>query len=196
MSFGAARLATEKAVFRPALLLSILPGITEMQMGTLTYKEQLLHPNWQRKRLEILSRDEYECVCCGDKESTLHVHHRIYIKGRKVWEYENEQLETLCHKCHSHGHELRELLDRMLASVNVDIGSVVGLVGGYLDGLVAIDASLADEAIRYGSSYDAGIMASMAEGASWDALKIAAPIVGGHHLSPAQEAAICRWRGE
>lgn len=32
MSFGAARLATEKAVFRPALLPSILPGITEMQM--------------------------------------------------------------------------------------------------------------------------------------------------------------------
>lgn len=32
MRFGAARLATEKADFRPALLLSTLPGITEMQM--------------------------------------------------------------------------------------------------------------------------------------------------------------------
>ena len=52
MNLGAARVAPEKAVFRPALPMSFVPGITEIQMATMTYKEQLQHPNWQRKRLE------------------------------------------------------------------------------------------------------------------------------------------------
>ena len=58
------------------------------------------HPNWQRKRLEILSRDDFTCVACGDKESTLHVHHIAYDSG-EVWDVPNEYLQTLCEKCHA-----------------------------------------------------------------------------------------------
>lgn len=57
------------------------------------------HPNWQRKRLEILSRDDFTCVACGDKESTLHVHHMLYPAG-EVWEIDDKFLQTLCEDCH------------------------------------------------------------------------------------------------
>jgi hypothetical protein len=57
-------------------------------------------PRWQKKRLEILERDEWCCQICFDPENTLHVHHRYYIKDKKPWEYENDTLVTLCEECH------------------------------------------------------------------------------------------------
>lgn len=56
------------------------------------------HPLWQRKRLEILSRDKWACVACGDADSTLHVHHAIY--DGEPWEVRDEWLQTLCESCH------------------------------------------------------------------------------------------------
>ena len=64
-------------------------------MSKLTYREQLLHPNWQRKRLEVLNRDNFRCCMCEDDQTTLHVHHKQYAKGRLAWEYPNDELVTL-----------------------------------------------------------------------------------------------------
>ena len=58
-------------------------------------------PLWQRKRLEILKRDNFECVNCGDTATTLHVHHKDYPYGLKVYESSNDNLITLCKHCHS-----------------------------------------------------------------------------------------------
>lgn len=59
MSFCAARVAPEKAVFRPALPMHSLPGITEMQMEKKTYLEQLKQLEaLDREALEQLKRDE------------------------------------------------------------------------------------------------------------------------------------------
>ena len=64
------------------------------------YSELLKHPLWQKKRLEVLSRADFACEECGDKDSTLHVHHSVYLKGRRPWEYEDRFLQCLCEKCH------------------------------------------------------------------------------------------------
>lgn len=68
------------------------------------YAEQIKSPKWQKKRLEILKRDEFTCQECGNKELTLHVHHKHYNKGAKIWEYENWELTTLCEICHNIQH--------------------------------------------------------------------------------------------
>jgi len=75
----------------------------------MTYKEQYLHPLWQKKRLEILERDNWFCQACFDDEETLHVHHTKYIKGRKVWDYDNDDLITYCNTCHQTVHELMDV---------------------------------------------------------------------------------------
>jgi hypothetical protein len=115
MSLHTARLATEKAVFRPALPLCHLPGIPEMHMAKLSYAEQLKHPNWQRKRLEVLELYDFQCCGCASKEKTLHVHHKQYLKGRLAWEYELENFEALCEDCHKDTHEVKERLERVIA---------------------------------------------------------------------------------
>lgn len=65
-----------------------------------TYKEKLLDPRWQKKRLEILQRDNFTCQLCKSKEKTLHVHHKKYISNMSPWEYNNDLLSTLCFECH------------------------------------------------------------------------------------------------
>lgn len=66
----------------------------------MTYKEKLLDPRWQKKRLEILNRDEFTCQICKSKDNTLHIHHRRYIVDRDPWDYPEESLVTLCADCH------------------------------------------------------------------------------------------------
>lgn len=77
-----------------------------MEYKKSTYTEKLLDPRWQRKRLEILGRDNFICQGCCDTENTLHVHHRYYIAGREPWDYPPEILVTLCKDCHQHETEM------------------------------------------------------------------------------------------
>ena len=56
-----------------------------------TYSDKLKSPKWQKKRLEILQRDNFTCFNCGDTERTLHVHHESYIKGKEPWDYTKEE---------------------------------------------------------------------------------------------------------
>ena len=65
-----------------------------------TYSELLRSPLWQKKRLKILERDDYTCQHCGCKERELQVHHRVYHRGAKPWEYDDSELITLCNRCH------------------------------------------------------------------------------------------------
>jgi hypothetical protein len=64
------------------------------------YSERLRDPRWQKKRLEILSRDEFTCKNCFDSSRTLHVHHCYYEQGKEPWEYPDGSLVTLCEVCH------------------------------------------------------------------------------------------------
>lgn len=64
----------------------------------MTYAEKLKHPNWQKKRLDVLNRDEFTCKLCGDKETTLHVHHKEY--DGDPWNVSLDRLITLCQDCH------------------------------------------------------------------------------------------------
>lgn len=65
-----------------------------------SYAEQLKDPRWQKKRLEILDRDEWTCHWCKSTEKTLHVHHGYYERGMYLWDYPNWSLVTFCEECH------------------------------------------------------------------------------------------------
>ena len=68
----------------------------------MTYAEKLRDPRWQKKRLEIMQRDEFTCLICKDKSSTLHVHHISYEYGVDPWDYKNINYKTLCENCHKY----------------------------------------------------------------------------------------------
>lgn len=65
-----------------------------------TYKEKLLDPLWQKKRLQVLERDNWVCQYCGEKEKTLNIHHFCYNPNGNPWDVEDHALITLCCDCH------------------------------------------------------------------------------------------------
>ena len=73
----------------------------------MTYSEKLRDPRWQRKRLEIMQRDEFACRACGNKENTLNVHHLEY--SGNPWDAENDSLVTLCQNCHADAETVKKL---------------------------------------------------------------------------------------
>lgn len=68
------------------------------------YRQLLLDPQWQRRRLEVLQAADFRCSRCRSQKANLQVHHRRYIAGRKPWEYPDEQLVVLCDGCHELQH--------------------------------------------------------------------------------------------
>lgn len=69
------------------------------------YWVKLNDPRWQKRRLEIMARDDFRCISCDSNETTLHVHHFYYITGRLPWQYPGWALNTLCEDCHNKAHE-------------------------------------------------------------------------------------------
>ncbi len=94
------------------------------------YSKKLQDPRWQKKRLEVLRRDEWMCQHCYNKDETLHVHHRWYAKDGEPWDVPLEALQTLCATCHSEETELggagKSLLDalRRLGCANTDLSQL------------------------------------------------------------------------
>jgi hypothetical protein len=66
-----------------------------------TYAEKLRSPEWQRKRLEVMQRDEFACRGCQDTKNALNVHHCYYLPRTAPWDYPDESLVTLCDGCHN-----------------------------------------------------------------------------------------------
>lgn len=96
------------------------------------FKDQYRSPEWQKKRLEVLQYAEFCCERCHDNESTLHVHHKRYVKGRKVWEYDREELAVLRESCHENAHFEKDALGKLLAKLHPDgLGDIVSLVAGF-----------------------------------------------------------------
>lgn len=72
----------------------------------MTYSEKLKSPKWQKKRLEIMQRDNFKCRSCSSVDKQLQIHHIIYInKYKNPWDYSNEFLITLCEDCHKYESE-------------------------------------------------------------------------------------------
>lgn len=76
-----------------------------MSSDKLSYSDLLKDPRWQKRKSEILNRDNFTCQLCGDKKTTLHVHHKYYLEGKLPWEYKSDILITLCENCHSWIHK-------------------------------------------------------------------------------------------
>ncbi len=124
-------------------------------MKKMTYTEQLQHPNWQRKRLEVMEAAEFSCELCGDKENMLNVHHKRYVKGRMAWEYESSELQCLCRDCHTKSHKNKDFLDGVVSqfppeSVPILTELLIGFGDEYVDPAMWIDLE-ATRVARIGS---------------------------------------------
>jgi len=83
-----------------------------------TYKKKLSNPLWQKRRLEILQRDQFTCQMCTDTKTELHVHHKNYTG--EPWEAPEEDLTTFCAHCHKAESEIEKTGDKLLIVNKID----------------------------------------------------------------------------
>lgn len=93
-------------------------NLESIRGGMSSYYAKLRDPRWQRKRLEILSRDSFTCVACGDKDNELHVHHGYYEPGKDPWDYADHTLHSLCESCHIYIHRNTAIAQALLATIH------------------------------------------------------------------------------
>ena len=86
----------------------------------MTYAEKLRDPRWQRKRLEVMQRDNFACQQCGAVNSTLNVHHWKYSK--EPWDANLADLETLCECCHGAIEKQKKSITELMRSSNYRLG--------------------------------------------------------------------------
>lgn len=89
----------------------------------LSYNELLKTPEWNKKRIEILIRDNRKCLVCNSVKN-LHVHHRLYESYKLPWKYHNSYLATLCEKCHKSIHSSDINMKIMEYEITAKIGIV------------------------------------------------------------------------
>ena len=73
------------------------------------YEDLLKDPRWQKRRLEIMQRDNFTCQHCGNGLNDgvpLNVHHIRYRRNLMPWEHDDADLTTLCEKCHKEEHSV------------------------------------------------------------------------------------------
>jgi hypothetical protein len=102
------------------------------------YQKKLLDPRWQKRRLEILKRDGWKCVNCGETEKSLHVHHKKYLAGYEPWDTPKKYLETLCGDCHKSAWETRAYFQTIVLDLVKPCDQ--RQVAGYIEGLLLADA--------------------------------------------------------
>lgn len=115
----------------------------------MTYEQQLKTKEWYYVRDRVLQRDMHMCAQCGAGKFSvvqLDVHHKYYEKGKMAWQYPDEALITLCHRCHGSFHHEKSTkhlteLDKALAHLVVTASgmekySVANYIlsGGTVDG--------------------------------------------------------------
>lgn len=75
------------------------------------HDEDLQDPRWHAFRGRIMHERGGHCERCTDlKHAQLNVHHKLYDE-RHLWEYNDDEVELLCRKCHKaeHGIESKKI---------------------------------------------------------------------------------------
>jgi hypothetical protein len=102
------------------------------------YARRLERPEWQRRRLEVMNSYGFRCARCADETSQLHVHHKLYVRGREPWEYEDALLECLCSACHEKAHAAeRQVRERIALQPTAHLPLIAAAVEAVGDALLA-----------------------------------------------------------
>lgn len=71
---------------------------------------------WNKKRLQILRRDHFECQKCKYVKHKLTratvVHHRVHLKDDPFLMLEDDNLISLCNTCHNEEHPEKRIKNK------------------------------------------------------------------------------------
>lgn len=69
---------------------------------------------WQSFTLSVRRSKGNACEMCRRSDGILQVHHLFYEHGRKLWDYDHQDLVLLCRPCHKAVHEQLQAFRRFV----------------------------------------------------------------------------------
>ena len=105
-------------------------------------------PEWKTFRARTIEQLGARCQNCSVTRN-LQVHHRYYLPGRRVWEYEIEDLLVLCRLCHLliHGWQVKALDRAYMDICNEHLRKVESQI--WLELKAWMEAQAGDDPARY-----------------------------------------------
>ena len=106
----------------------------------MTYAQQLRHPKWEQRRLQVIEKAGSRCECCGNfgindgetSEVRFEIHHGYYTPGLMAWEYPDDVLYCLCPECHKDVQESMERAQYELAKRQLKLRMIIrDLINNY-----------------------------------------------------------------
>lgn len=82
------------------------------------YQKLLQDPRWIKKRKKIKKRDMYRCQSCYKEDVQLEVHHNFYLPNTDPWDYDDTDLITLCHNCHTEVTESKKMIKHKIDNLH------------------------------------------------------------------------------
>jgi hypothetical protein len=103
----------------------------------MSYRDKLKDPRWQKKRLKILSKANWQCEKCKRADLTLHVHHLVY-RNVEPWDYLDNELKTLCECCHVKAHNFLRGVKMFKVGERYEREEILKKLGGSKRGFLPI----------------------------------------------------------
>ncbi len=85
---------------------------------------------WKDLRAQAIEHAGDACECCGylqNDGAVLQLHHDLYLRGRKPWEYSFSELTVLCKRCHAEIHEKIMSTSNWNYEGETDLGGLDGI---------------------------------------------------------------------
>lgn len=187
--FCTARVAPEKAVFRPALPLHSLPGLYGADMTTARKAIS------KKTRFEVFKRDAFTCQYCGAHPpgALLHVDHIVAVAAGGANDMDN--LITACQPCNL-GKGARDLkvAPQSLEDKARDVAEREAQLAGYQEILQARRDRLEEEAWRVAEAIDPGCLQTGVPHNSMLSIRRFIERLGVHEALEAADIARARFR--
>jgi len=91
-----------------------------------SFAAQYKTEEWRNFSREVKSARGKFCQSCRRQDVILHAHHSFYVPGRKLWEYEQQDMVVLCEGCHRELHaELQKFRKFVFTKMNATVASTI-----------------------------------------------------------------------
>lgn len=96
------------------------------------FSAQYKDPRWYQLRQRVFDLADNECESCGSTRN-LQCHHKMYLAGHAIWEYDDYQLSCLCEDCHAEWHQAMDALKHSLLWIHdpVILREITGMLLDY-----------------------------------------------------------------
>jgi hypothetical protein len=111
-----------------------LKSVQQILAPSVGYESQYDDSRWRDRAARFRRKFGNFCQSCRRGDVPIQCHHVNYYPGRKLWEYDDQDLAMLCEPCHKSIHNIIRVFRVIAARSNAsNLAAILGLLKMSLD---------------------------------------------------------------